>query len=105
MNIITIPLRRFMRQSALRFEYDPNKSAANLEKHGIDFEKAQELWTGKIVKVAQHGDYGERRYALFGIIDGKHWTVIVTYRGPCIRIISARRSRAKEAAYYDAKKD
>ncbi|WP_082829716.1 BrnT family toxin [Ectothiorhodospira sp. BSL-9] len=27
-----------------RFEYDPFKSQLNLEKHGIDFEDAQELW-------------------------------------------------------------
>ena len=27
------------------FEFDPAKSAANLEKHGIDFIGAQELWS------------------------------------------------------------
>lgn len=27
-----------------RFEYDPSKSLSNLEKHGIDFDDAQELW-------------------------------------------------------------
>ena len=27
------------------FEYDPDKSAANLAKHGIDFEAVQALWT------------------------------------------------------------
>ena len=26
------------------FEYDPGKSRANLDKHGIDFEQAQTLW-------------------------------------------------------------
>jgi len=26
------------------FEYDPNKSQANKEKHGIDFDEAQSLW-------------------------------------------------------------
>ena len=26
------------------FEYDQQKSKSNLEKHGIDFEQAQELW-------------------------------------------------------------
>lgn len=88
-----------------RFEYDPVKSASNLEKHGIDFEQAQELWSNRIVKTPVQGDYGEQRYALFGMIGEKHWTVIVTFRGDCIRIISARRSRKKEAAYYDAKED
>ncbi|GHV23529.1 hypothetical protein AGMMS49959_16850 [Planctomycetales bacterium] len=26
------------------FEFDPDKSAKNLEKHGIDFVAAQQLW-------------------------------------------------------------
>ena len=26
------------------FEYDPNKSAENKRKHGIDFDESQELW-------------------------------------------------------------
>ena len=26
------------------FEYDPNESAENRRKHGIDFDEAQELW-------------------------------------------------------------
>jgi uncharacterized protein len=28
----------------MHFEYDPAKSEANAEKHGIDFEEAQTLW-------------------------------------------------------------
>ena len=30
------------------FEYDPVKSALNLAKHGIDFQKIQEVWEGKV---------------------------------------------------------
>ena len=28
----------------MEFEYDPDKSAENKRKHGIDFEEAQALW-------------------------------------------------------------
>ena len=28
----------------MRFEYDPDKSAANKAKHRLDFEEAQALW-------------------------------------------------------------
>jgi len=104
MSIIKIPITRF-KQKDRKFEYDPSKSAANLQKHGIDFEKAQELWSRKVVEVPVNGDFGEQRYAVLGMIDGKHWTAIVTLRGERIRIISARRSRVKEASYYDAKED
>lgn len=103
-SIIKIPISSFGQEDRT-FEYDPAKSATNLEKHGIDFEKAQELWRRRVVKVPVADDYGERRYAMLGMIDGKHWTAIVTFRGERIRIISARRSRVKEASYYDAEED
>ena len=87
----------------MEFEYDPNKSASNLRKHGIDFDCAQRLWDAQTVEVPCRGDFGEARFAVFGLIERKHWTAIVTYRGEAIRIISVRRSRKKEAAYYDEK--
>ena len=45
MDIITISLG-----SILTFEYDPKKSVANLQKHGIDFDEAQQLWEGIYIK-------------------------------------------------------
>ena len=33
----------------MAFEFDPDKSAANLAKHGIDFEAAQALWLDEAV--------------------------------------------------------
>ena len=36
-----------------------------------------------------------------GQIDGKHWSVVVTYREDRVRIISARRSRREEVALYE----
>ena len=83
------------------FEYDPVKSARNRAKHGIDFEQAKRLWDGKVVTVPSRGEYGELRYVALGMIDGKHWTAVFTRRGERTRIISVRRSRAKEAAIYD----
>lgn len=41
-------------------------------------------------------------YMTLGMIDGKHWTAITTKRGKRIRIISVRRSRKNEEAYYDS---
>ena len=78
------------------FEYDPVKSARNRAKHGIDFEQAKRLWSGKVVTVPSLGEYGEVRYVALGVIDGKHWTAVFTRRGERIRIISVRRSRKKE---------
>ncbi len=45
----------------MEFEYDRSKSERNLEKHGVDFEEAQELWSDPyMVRFAvEYG--GERR--------------------------------------------
>jgi uncharacterized protein len=40
----------------------------------------------------------EPRWLVVGQIEGKHWSVVVTYRRPGVRIISARRSRKEEVA-------
>ncbi len=83
------------------FEYDPNKSMTNLDKHGLDFDEAQYLWEdeSKIVFPAKLD--GEERYLMVAMYKGKHWTAVYTLRGNNIRIISVRRSRTKEIMCYE----
>ena len=84
------------------FEYDEAKSQANLEKHGIDFQTAQELWNdSEILEVAAKSD-DELRFLLIGKIQSKHWSAVVTYREEKIRLISVRRSRMKEVSLYES---
>ncbi|STZ76484.1 BrnT family toxin [Bergeriella denitrificans] len=83
------------------FEFDPNKSAANLEKHGIDFIAAQELWQDDYRLAVPAKTEGEVRYALIAKLDGKVWTAIYTPRGGNIRIISVRRARDNEEKLYE----
>lgn len=85
----------------LDFEYDEPKSLANLEKHGIDFTDAQALWSDHDLLEIQARTDDEPRYLIIGIIDSKHWSAVVTYRGKKIRIISVRRSRAEEVVLYE----
>lgn len=84
------------------FEFDRAKSIANAAKHGIDFGTAQALWLDQNrieTRGASHGY--EERSRVIGLIDGKVWTAIITYRSGQVRIISVRRARANEAdAYY-----
>lgn len=75
------------------FEFDPTKSKANLEKHGIDFQTVQALWNDPQLLEVQARSDDEERYLLIGKIDDIHWSVVVTYRGDRVRLISARRSR------------
>ena len=83
------------------FEWDPEKSRKNFEKHGIDFVAAQALWGGPVLEKPVKPGSDNERYAVFGMIDGMHWTAVITYRKQAVRIISVRRSRKKEVEAYD----
>ena len=85
----------------MSFEFDPAKSASNLQKHGIDFVKAQSLWDDPNRLVITARTQGEPRFLLIGKIDGKHWSAIFTMRGENTRIISVRRSRNEEVEAYE----
>tara|TARA_B100001939_G_C16932643_1_gene614581 strand:- start:779 stop:1054 length:276 start_codon:yes stop_codon:yes gene_type:complete len=85
----------------VKFEYDMNKSAANKRKHGMDFEEIQELWRDPDMLVVPARTMDEERFLGVGMVAGKVWAVIFTYRGDAIRIISARRARQKEISYYE----
>ena len=55
----------------MEFEYDPSKSINNLEKHGISFEEAKNLWTDvNRVRIQARSDT-EPRFALIAIYKEK----------------------------------
>jgi uncharacterized DUF497 family protein len=85
----------------MEFEFDPAKSAPNLEKHGIDFDAVQEIWQDVMRAEIPALTADEPRWLVIGQIYGKHWSVVVTYREQRVRIISARRSRTEEVALYE----
>ncbi len=87
------------------FEYDPDKSAANLIKHGIDFDEAQAVWQDEGRIFASTYSAGEGRELVIGKIGEKLWTVVITMRGDAIRIISVRRSWDKEVKAYEREND
>jgi uncharacterized protein len=83
------------------FEFDPEKSAANKLKHGIVFLEAQALWDDPDLLEIPARTEDEPRYLVIGLIEGKHWSGVVTYRSERIRIISVRRSRKEEIELYE----
>lgn len=87
------------------FEFDPEKSAANLAKHGIDFEAAQALWLDEHGFEIPARSTTELRWALIGMIDGRHWVAFFTPRSEAVRIISVRRAREREAREYERRKE
>ena len=84
------------------FEYDEAKSLSNAEKHGIDFRAAQEIWEDSDAIEIQAKSYDEERFIVIGLIGGKHWSAVITYRDTSIRLISVRRSRAQEIQLYES---
>ncbi len=86
----------------MEFEYDPKKSRANKKKHGIDFEEIQILWEDPERLEIPAKTEDEKRYFIIGKIEDKVWSLVITYRGEKIRIISARRSHKSESRLYES---
>ena len=84
------------------FEYDDDKSAANLKKHGIDFLDAQALWKDPDLLEIRAKSDDEPRFLGIGLIGPKHWSAVVTYRNGTSRLISVRRSRKREVELYES---
>jgi len=84
------------------FQYDPGKSQANLEKHGINFEQAQALWDDpNLIRILARSD-DEPRTMIIARLEDQFWSAIVTNRDAEIGIISVRRSRAREVEIYES---
>jgi uncharacterized protein len=86
----------------VEFEFDPNKSETNKEKHGIDFIEAQLLWLDDMLLEVPARTSDEPRFVIVGRIGQKHWSAVVVYRQNRIRIISVRRSRKEEVGIYES---
>ena len=82
-------------------EYDPGKSAANLEEHGVDFETPQTLWSDPWLIEAPARTDDEPRFVAVGRINGRRWAAIWTPRGDAVRIRSVRRARKEEIERYE----
>ena len=89
----------FTQRQFLSFEWDDAKRAANLQKHGIDFEDAVfALHQFHFeIPVNRHGE--ARTLAICSDID-RIITVVYTMRGEVCRIISARRAHRHEQRIY-----
>lgn len=85
----------------MRFEWDDVKAASNLEKHGVSFEEAAQIWDDPNLMVLNAKHIGEKRKLAIGRSYSVVFSVIHTERGDTARIISARRATQKERATYE----
>ena len=85
----------------LDFEWDESKRLSNLQKHGIDFIRACQIFDGLTVEFEDNRyDYGEDRFIAIGETQGVILTVVFTYREDLIRLISARPATRYERNLY-----
>ena len=87
----------------IEFEWDDEKAAANLRKHGVSFEFAVKAFRDPfaIEWMDDREDFGEVRTILLAMADGSILVVVYTERERRIRLISARRAtRHEQDKYY-----
>lgn len=95
-----------MRSLVRQFEWDSKKAAANLSKHAVSFELAEDFnWVTALYVEDDRYDYGERRFLAFGETDkGLALAIVFTPREGAVRLISLRRMNEKEVARYEQHK-
>jgi hypothetical protein len=86
----------------MRVEWDSQKAASNLKKHGIDFADAMTvLFDDMAISIVEDAT-GERRFVVVGMDALARVLVLVyTWREDCIRIISARKATPRERGSYE----
>jgi len=87
----------------MAIEWDAYKAAANLKKHGVDFEEAATaLLDPSGLAQEDSASEGEPRWVLIGMsANARLLTVVYTLRrADRIRLISARKATRQEASYY-----
>jgi uncharacterized DUF497 family protein len=84
-------------------EWDGQKAAANLKKHGVDFaDAATVLYDDRAVTI-RADEAGEERYVTIGMdAMGRILVVVFTWRGVRARLISARPATPQEREQYEA---
>ncbi len=91
--------------SSLRFEWDDDKAAINVKKHGVSFEEARSAFFDERARLIDDPDHSpaEERFILLGLSSTLRLLLVChCYRseGDVVRIISARRATARESKFY-----
>ena len=86
----------------MRYVYDPAKKAANLRKHGLDFDDASKVIESdaNVTFEDRRFDYGEQRFITLGLLDANVVVVVTTETDEEIRVISMRKAEQNEQEIY-----
>ena len=85
----------------MEFEWDERKRQTNIEKHGIDFYRAKQIWDGEVLEIpSPQSQHREQRIIAYGLSEGEVIAVVYTWRRRKRRIISVRKARSYEEKNY-----
>ncbi len=85
----------------MKIQYDPAKRQITLERRGLDFESISKVFDSfYLVREDDRKDYGEIRYVMLGLLDGKPVVCVWTPRGSAVRVISMRIADDEEREIY-----
>lgn len=90
------------------FEWDSNKAASNIRKHGVSFEEAVEVFRDPLALTIFDVDHREteERWITLGEVGGRKLVVVVQTWLEAgsdqvyVRVISARQATGREAQQY-----
>ncbi len=90
-----------MHITPMSVEFDPEKAAGNLRKHGVSFEEAATCLLDPQAMAMPDDSEDEARWLLVGCsVRGRVLPVSYTLRGDVPRLISARKATAREKTTY-----
>ena len=88
----------------VRFEWDPQKAARNLAKHGVSFEEAATAFGDPLGRIASdpRNSADEERFVLLGLSRGRRLVAVMfAEHEEAVRLISARLGTRRERREYE----
>jgi uncharacterized protein len=93
---------RIYQLQGVEFEWDESKARDNLEKHGVTFEEAAEIFFDPFYQKGDASTEDDQREFVIGYSVAQRLLLVVyVERGERTRIISARRATRRERRLYE----
>lgn len=86
----------------MEYQWDQNKAATNLRKHGVDFADAVSVFSDDLAITIPDDRFDEERFITMGMdAFGRVLVIAYTWREQDIRLISARPATRQERRNYE----
>lgn len=95
-------MHKYTYNEPMRYTFDPEKKAANLKKHGYDFEDAPQVIESDhtVTFEDRRFAYDEQRFITLGMLRGEVVVIATAETDEEIRLISMRKAERNEQEIY-----